>query len=336
MIRLVDDKDYPFLSDIKEYINRGLYHGLNFVNSLPAFFLVTNVNSKTASNGKAYYDCVVRDSKLSEKLKSWDATAEVKAGSVILGDYKYDEKYGLSIEKLIKIRNFKEALEISKDFYGLVPRVENTDVLVLELTEMIESVTDPALKVLLRRIFISEETRLNEFFEAPAASSYHHVRIGGLLEHSLNVAKLCAGVSAFEFTGKVNRDLLITGALLHDIGKALSYDFQNYSFEMTDMGMLEDHIVAGIRILNEHIVSLDEFQEFLNMKLTHMIASHHGEKEWGSPIPPRTIEAIILHNCDRLEAQVEAFSFASANTASEDKWSDYVKMLGTRILKEDF
>lgn len=335
MIKLTDGKDYPLLSDIKASIAQGLFHGPNFVNSLPAFFLATNVASKTASNGKTYYDFIVRDSKHSERLKCWDASIKVLPGSVVLGDYKYDEKYGLSIEKLIKVRDFKEALEITDEFYVLVPRVENIDKLTGELKELIESLKNPTLKVLLKTIFISKKTRLNEFFHAPAASKNHHVRIGGLLEHSLNVAKLCKQVSKFEFSNKVNKDLLITGALLHDIGKGYSYDFENCSFEMTDTGLLEDHMAAGIRIINKEIDLIDEFPENLRRKLNHIIVSHHGIKEWGSPVPPRTLEAIIIHNCDRLEAQMEAFNCAIDNSIEDEKWSDYISMLGTRIYKSE-
>lgn len=333
MIKLTDGKDYPLLSDIKASIGKGLFHGLNFVNSLPAFFLATNVTSRTASNGKAYYDFIVRDSNHSDRVKCWDASVKVLPGSVVLGDYKYDEKYGLSIEKLLKVRGFEEALEITDEFYGLVPRVENIDELEKELKDLISSIKNPALKLLLKNILVSEKTKLKEFFLAPAASRNHHVRIGGLLEHSLNVTRLCSNVSSFDFSRKADRDLLIAGALLHDIGKSSSYDFENCSFEMTDTGLLEDHMAAGITILNRAIDFIDEFPEELRKQLNHILVSHHGIKEWGSPVPPRTLEAIIVHNCDRLEAQIEAYNYTVDNSDGDEKWSDYVSMLGTKIFK---
>ncbi|ACR79905.1 MULTISPECIES: 3'-5' exoribonuclease YhaM family protein [Kosmotoga] len=308
------------------------YDKENYVNNNPAFFLLTNVVQKSKKDGNPYYSCSVRDSKtvLSANIWEWEEGQEPISGVVALATYSYKRKYGLSL-KIRKLYTLEELNNHIDDAFSIfLPRVENIENLKDELSDLIQGIENAFLKELLEKTISPGDGEIKGFFLAPAATKNHHVKIGGLLEHSVNVAKLCK-IVARTFGDDIDMDLLIAGALLHDIGKVQTYDYKSYSFEFTDEGLLEDHIVLGIKKLAVVIGKIDGFPKEIEQNLFHIVASHHGLKEWGSPVVPRTLEAIIIHNCDRLEAQMEAFRELARSVPKGGSWSDYSGILGTKV-----
>mgnify|MGYP003750964865 CR=1 FL=1 len=165
------------------------------------------------------------------------------------------------------------------------------------------------------------------FCQAPAAQIYHHNYPGGLLEHSLGVMRICQAIG--KQRDGLNTDLLVTGALLHDVGKVREMAFVP-GIEYTDAGKLLGHIVLGIEIAAELMKAKGIGNEDFRNRILHMIASHHGEYEWQSPKRPKFLEARLLHLADMMDADI--YKFQNAVPAEEGgRWSDYRPEIGNRI-----
>ncbi|MFH1625232.1 MAG: HD domain-containing protein [Pseudomonadota bacterium] len=192
-----------------------------------------------------------------------------------------------------------------------------------ELVEMSKGVKNIYLRELLDLFFEDEEfTRL--FKIAPAAKGLHHVYIGGLLEHSLSVGKLALDV-ARHYEG-INTDLVLTGAILHDIGKIYELSYEG-SFDYTDKGRLLGHITIGVEMVEDKIVAVADFPSDLAMLLKHLIVSHHGHYEFGSPKRPKTVEAIILYYLDDIDSKIRAFQeFIEKEKNKGSKWTGYHRL----------
>ena len=167
----------------------------------------------------------------------------------------------------------------------------------------IDSVTDRDYAALLQVIFGDQEF-FEVFATAPAAKVYHHAYLGGLLEHTVAVAEMCDFVG--QQYGRIDRDLLLTAALLHDVGKTRELAFDT-TIDFTDAGRFLGHVIQGVTLVTEKKAELPSFPEHKLQQLLHCIVSHHGELEWGSPKRPKTIEALILHHVDNLDAKVKGF-----------------------------
>lgn len=200
----------------------------------------------------------------------------------------------------------------------------DTAELVGELRSLVRGVKNPHLARLLRRIF-GEKQFMSRFCECPAAQTYHHAYLGGLLEHTISVATLCRSLGALY--PDLDSDLLVTGALLHDIGKVDELSFDT-SIEYTDSGRLLGHVVLGERRLSRAIDGLAvAMPSELAMKLSHVIISHHGELEWGAPKRPSTLEALLLHHADNLDAKSVGFIEASRSASLvEEPWTDAMNL----------
>ena len=188
--------------------------------------------------------------------------------------------------------------------HDFLPRSEkDLDALERQLAEVVKSVQNPHLHALLLDLFKDQDFR-GRFVTAPAAKALHHSYIGGLLEHTVEVAELCEKVC--EMFPALDRDLLIAGAVLHDIGKTeeLSWDT---AFDYTDSGQLLGHLVLGERRVRQEADRIEGFPEEVKQLLSHMILSHHGEYEYGSPKLPMTAEAIALHHAEDLDAKINMF-----------------------------
>ena len=167
------------------------------------------------------------------------------------------------------------------------------------------------------------------YIQAPAAKSIHHAVIGGLIEHTANVVTLCETVP--KLYPVIDTELLIVGAILHDIGKIVEYTYDG-PFDLSDEGKLIGHVVIGERMVAEAIREIPGFPQSLALKLRHMILSHHGKLEWGSPKRPKTLEAIALHLADYLDASVAQFAEIVEDSSNiQEKWSPYSKRLERQI-----
>ncbi|NMB10737.1 MAG: HD domain-containing protein [Firmicutes bacterium] len=204
------------------------------------------------------------------------------------------------------------------------------EAMLAELREVMEGVSDPDCQGLLQSVFTADFTET--FSVAPAARSMHQAYVGGLLEHTLNVVRLCQTV-AFLYP-EVQRDLLVTGALLHDVGKVEEYAVEA-GIEITDSGRLLGHVVMGYSLVNEAIRGLGDFAEEKALRIRHMLLSHHGQLEWGSPKQPKTLEACILHHCDNLDGQVSKFAEILEVGSSGERWTNYDTRVGRSLFVGD-
>ncbi|NYT18454.1 MAG: HD domain-containing protein, partial [Methanobacteriales archaeon] len=159
------------------------------------------------------------------------------------------------------------------------------------------------LKNLLKSFFCNQEFT-EQFYKAPAAIIHHHNYQGGLLDHSVEVLLICQRLC--EIFPQLDRDLLFTGALLHDVGKIRTYDYDTVKIEMSTDSILLDHLYMSADMVNDHMKSLN-FSEELSQKVLHLILSHHGPVSlgWGSTVNPKIPEAMALHHADNLDARVK-------------------------------
>jgi 3'-5' exoribonuclease len=191
---------------------------------------------------------------------------------------------------------------------------------VTELREIASGVRDSSLRSILRAVF-SDEVFFERFTACPGSQSRHHAYRTGLLEHTVSVAGLCQTLAA-RYPG-CDGDLLVCAALLHDIGKVFELEHSS-AIEYTDTGRLLGHVVLGDRYLNEVIARTGlKVADELLARLSHAILSHHGELEWGSPKRPSTVEALLLHHVDNLDAKASGFlEIASGAVALDERWTD--------------
>lgn len=202
------------------------------------------------------------------------------------------------------------------------------DEMMNELTGTDESIKNAHLKTLLEKM-LKDEKFIDRFKKSPASMMYHQNCVGGLLEHTLNVAKICETLC--EIYPALDRDLLIAGALLHDVGKVFELEVSTV-IDVSEDGMLRGHIIIGEEFVNERIKKIIDFPETLRLKLLHMILSHHGEKRFGAPKEPQLPEAVALHYADHCDAKVDLFLKAKSEAKTEDKWI-WDKKLGHVYLK---
>lgn len=184
------------------------------------------------------------------------------------------------------------------------------------LKNTVGSVKNPHLKTLLETL-LKDKKFIDGFKKAPASMMYHQNCIGGLLEHTLNVIKICETLCGI-YPG-LDRDLLVTSAVLHDVGKVFELEVSTV-IDVSEDGMLRGHVIIGEEFVNERIKKIIDFPETLKLKLLHMILSHHGEKRFGAPKEPQLPEAVALHYADYCDAKVDLFLKAKSEAKTEDKW----------------
>lgn len=309
-----------YVSDIKEN------------DRVESYFLVKDKNIAMAKNGKPYINIKLMDRTGEIEARVWDNAEEI-AGQFEKNDIVtikgrgslYQGKVQLS---LIDVRKAPEGVASAADF---LPRSEREpDDMLSELKGIISGIREPYLKRLMDS-FVDDQAFVESLKAAPAAKGMHHVYIGGLLEHVLSVANLVTELSK-HYTG-VNRELLLTGSILHDMGKTKELSYKG-AFDYTDEGRLLGHIVIGIQMLDEKIKGIEGFPEKTAMLLRHMIASHHGELEFGSPKRPKTLEALLLHHIEDMDAKVNAYQAAiTKETNEETSWTSYQKMFERYLYK---
>jgi 3'-5' exoribonuclease len=192
-----------------------------------------------------------------------------------------------------------------------------------ELSTLIQSCTDSHLCSLLHSFF-DDPAFLDLYRTAPAAKGMHHVYLGGLLEHSLAVARLVDQI--MPLYPMLNRDLLVAGALLHDVGKVREMTYLR-SFDYSDEGKLLGHITIGVEMVHEKIVAIEGFPAELGMLLKHMILSHHGQYDFGSPKRPKTIEATVLNYLDDLDSKINGIrTHMRKEVFSQSRWTAYHRL----------
>ena len=197
------------------------------------------------------------------------------------------------------------------------------------LVTITASLTTPYLKTLFDAFWKDEEL-VRKFKTAPAAKKMHHAYIGGLLEHTLSMASLADKVAG-HYSG-IDRDLLVSGAVLHDIGKTDEFEYQ-FKIDYTDEGRLLNHIVIGLKMVDEKLSGIEDFPEDQIFLLKHMMVSHHGAREFGSPEPPKTIEAVLLNYIDEIDSKVNGIRDFMASEDPNETWTSYHRLLERHFYK---
>lgn len=295
-------------------------------------FLVRDKIIGMAKNGRPYMTLKLMDCTGEVEGRIWDRVDELSAqfnkddfvqvsgkASVYMG------RMQLVIQELDRLE--ESAIDLS-DFLPVSgrPVAEMVD----ELTSVVEGLTDPALKNLMQ-VFLADENFMAGFTRAPAAKVMHHAYLGGLLEHSLAVAVLANDICQ-RYPG-INRDLLVVSALLHDVGKVAELRYQR-SFEYTDAGKLLGHIVIGVELVEEKLRSLQDFPQELALHLKHLLLSHHGQYEYGSPKRPKTMEAVILNFLDDLDSKINGVrTHIEREPDSDSSWTRYHRLYDRYFFK---
>lgn len=290
-------------------------------------FLVKNVKFGETRAGKPYLVLTVMDKSGEISGPIWDNALSCKktcvVGSIvhILGSVQmYRDKTQLKVDDVRFVA--QEGVDLG-DFLPASPRsrVEMAG----ELQQLVRTVTDPFLKKLLH-FFFGKSDWWPRFQEAPAAKGIHHAYIGGLLEHSLSVGR-AADSLASHYEG-VNRSLLLTGALLHDIGKLEELRMECGVVDYTVEGRLKGHLVIGSEMVGSAAKKIRAFPAELTSQVQHLILSHHGRQEFGSPTVPMTVEAFILSFLDDLDAKMNIIEQLRRKMDREElSWTEYQRSL---------
>jgi len=272
--------------------------------STEGIYLLSAKEARTTKAGKPYFKLKLSDRTGSVDCMVWETEimdAAINTGALILVAARVTEYQGRPQLEATKISAASPGSADAQDF--LPSTYRDIDELKGFLQFHIDSVRDRDFSSLLQAI-LGDSAFLEIFATAPAAKLYHHAYLGGLLEHTVAVVEMCEFVG--QQYGRIDRDLLLTAALLHDVGKTQELTFET-NIDFTDAGRLLGHVTQGVTLISEKANVLEDFPDTKLQQLLHCVVSHHGELEWGSPKRPKTIEALILHHVDNLDAKVKGF-----------------------------
>lgn len=259
----------------------------------------------------------------------WDDAAAVADVAVrgtavrAIGRFEVHERFGrqIALERVEAVD--QDAVDLSELVEGPSQPVAELE---RRLRALIGRVEDEWLRALLERVFDPAGAFWPRFRAAPAAKHFHEAYPHGLLDHTLRVAEAVEGLAPL--FGPVDRDVAVTGAILHDIGKAQTYTSDPVSPDLTDAGRLEGHIVIGYEIVRRVVGALDGFPPETARSIRHIVLSHHGKLDYGSPVVPATREAVLVHQADDLAARMGSFDRLERGLAPGDEWSGFDRALG--------
>ena len=308
---------------------------MNYINTLhegdkisTVYFCKQKIVATTKA-GKTYYSLILQDKTGSIDGKIWELNNGIE---------HFETKDFIKIDGMVtsfnnslqmNIKKVRRANEGEFEPSDFMPTTEkNVDEMYSEMTSMIDSIEEEHMKQLLRSFYVDDADLVRKFKNHSAAKAIHHGFIGGLLQHTLAVAKICDFYAANYPI--INRDLIISAALLHDIGKLdeLSPFPEN---DYTDDGNLIGHITLGAMMVRDRIKEIPEFPEELGKELIHCILAHHGELEFGSPKKPSIVEAYVLAFADNTDAKIETFIEALNKGGETKEWLGYNKTLDSNI-----
>ena len=297
-------------------------------------YLCKGKRSAETRNGKPYDNLILQDKTGTLDGKVWDPNSQ--------GIADYDEKDFIEVfgdvinyngNLQLNIRQIRKAEEGEYNPADYMPTTDKSvDGMYEELTAYIRQISNKYLRQVLEFYYIKDEAFIKKFKAHSAAKTVHHGFIGGLMEHTLGVTRLCDYMS--KAYPVINRDLLITASLLHDIGKTKelsAFPLNDY----TDEGQLLGHIYMGAQMINDLARQIPEFPEVLKNELIHCILSHHGELEYGSPKKPALVEAVALNLADNTDARMETITEIFAANKSKKEWLGYNKLFESNLRRTD-
>ncbi len=306
--------------------------GIRDRDQISAVFLVKDKIMAMAKNGKPYMNLRFMDKSGDIEAKIWDNVdqldklfdkddfVQVKGKASV-----YLNKMQVVVSEISRIPDEQVSLA---DFLPESPssRAEMR----IELDQVVSQIDDMHLRGLMEA-FLADEAFMELYSTAPAAKGMHHVYLGGLLEHSLSLVRLVKAIVPL-YKG-INRDLLIVGALLHDVGKIHEMSFSR-SFDYTDAGKLLGHISIGVELVGEKLHEVKGFPSELALLLKHMLLSHHGLYEYGSPKRPKTVEATILNYLDDLDSKINGIqAHIAKEAASSSRWTAHHRLYDRYFFK---
>ena len=292
-------------------------------------YLCKHKLSAMTKNGKPYESLILQDKTGTVDAKIWDPNS---AGIADFDTLDYIEVYGevTSFQGALQV-NVKRIRKCQEDEFDPADYLPVSkypiEGMYQELLGYINKVENKYLKELLNSFFVEDTEFINAFKKSSAAKTVHHGFVGGLLQHTLSVVKLCDYYcTAYE---RLNKDLLITAAICHDIGKIkeISPFPQN---DYTDAGQFLGHIVIGTEMVGEKIRHIQGFPAILEGEIKHCILAHHGEYEFGSPKKPAIMEAVALNFADNTDAKMQTFTELLDNT-TETGWLGFNRLFDSNV-----
>lgn len=293
-------------------------------------YLCKHKISAVTKNGKPYDTVVLQDKTGTIDAKVWDPN---NAGIAEFDSLDYIEVYGdiTSFQGALqvnvkRIRKCQEG-EYAPADYLPVSRFDREE-MYQELLSYINGVENTYLKQLLQEFFVKDQAFISAFKQSSAAKTVHHGFVGGLLQHTLGVTKLCDYYcSTYPL---LKRDLLITAAICHDMGKTREISLFPEN-DYTDAGQFLGHIVIGVEMIGEKVRNIPGFPEVLANELKHCILAHHGEYEFGSPKKPAIMEAMALNLADNTDAKLETFTEILENSRDNNGWLGFNRLFDSNL-----
>lgn len=299
---------------------------------ITGFFAAGSKQVRTGRDGGRYFALTLADRTGQIDARMWeiDDAGEFDAGDVVKvrGEVsRFNDRLQIKVDKI------RRATADEYELSDFVPQSQrDIGTMWAELEGWVASFHDADLKALLEA-FLLDEALAKQLKEAPAAKGLHHAWIGGLLEHVLSLMGMCE--LAAQHYPEVNRDLLLTGVVLHDIGKLRELSWGT-SFDYTLEGQLLGHITIGIGMIEAKIAGIPSFPAAKRLLVEHLVLSHHGEYEFGSPKLPMTAEAVLLHYLDNLDAKMQTvrseLAKAEAGGRAGDAMTEWVRSLERQLL----
>jgi 3'-5' exoribonuclease len=279
-------------------------------------------------NGEPWLRLSVGDASGAAEAVSWEdaearyALAAPGSPVFITGVFENSERWGAKI----KVAELREAEPGEYETDELAAESEvSLELLEGDLRSLLETVQDPQLRQLLDCFFAAGSETWARFRDAPAAKVYHQAYRHGLLEHTLSVAQAVSAAANF-FPG-IDRHVAVTGALLHDIGKTEAYNDDPLAIDLTDLGRLQGEIPLGYYLVRRRIEEIPGFDPALAQAVLHIILSHHGSLEHGSPVVPATREAVLVHMIDNLGGRLGSFDRLERQLPAGESWSGFDRAL---------
>lgn len=309
------DNDPPEKGDWIENLQPG--------QAIQGIFAANSVAERKKKDGSSFLSLDLQDRTGHVAAVAWDhahLASSLSAGTVIhvRGTVQtYNERPQVKVTDLEIVER-----ETPREYF-LPVSSQGKEILRARLADLMDSITTPYLKTLLAKVF-EEGELLERYLEAPAAKLRHQAYIGGLAEHSLNMAE--HAIYCSRYYPDLKGDLLVTAAILHDIGKIFEYQV-DMVIDYSDEGRLEGHIVMGERLVRRVADSITDFPQVEKVHLSHLILSHQGRLEYGSPVTPKSLEAVVLYVLDLLDSRVASFRDIRESYRGELRtWSDYDRL----------
>jgi 3'-5' exoribonuclease len=298
--------------------------------AVESVFVVRDRTRRQKKNGEPFLKLQLGDSSGECDAVVWDGVEQAFAASPagaavrVAGRYEVDRRYGASL--IVRSVRAAEDGEYERADLETGP-TRPVEQMVQDLRALIETVQSPQLRELLDRFFSEGSDVWRRWREAPAAKHYHQAYRHGLLEHCLSVAQ---GVSAISSTFPgIDRDVAVSGALLHDVGKVEAYSDATDGIELTDAGKLQGEIPLGYHMVRREIERIPGFPKDTAQALLHIVLSHHGQLEHGSPVVPCTREALLVHMIDNLGGKLGSFDRLEKALVDGERWSGFDRGLST-------